>query len=132
MTLLSRDAVLGADDRKTEDVPVPEWNGTVRVRALSGTERDAYEAGIVQLRGDGSKVVNLKNLRGRLVSLSCVDEDGARIFTDEDAIALGDKSAAALERVFDVARRLSGLSEDDVKELAEGFESAPSAGSTSA
>ena len=130
--LLSREQIIRAADRKTEDVDVPEWGGTVRVRALSGVERDAYEAGIVQLRGDGSKVVNLKNLRGRLVSLSCVDEEGNRIFTDEDAIALGDKSASALERVFDVARRLSGLSEDDVEELAEGFGGAPSDGSTSA
>ena len=129
--LLSRESILGADDRKTEDVAVPEWGGTVRVRALSGTERDAYEAGIVQLRGDGTKTVNLKNLRGRLVALSCVDDEGNRLFTDEDAIALGDRSASALERVFDVARKLSGLSEDDVEELAEGFGSAPNDGSTS-
>lgn len=129
--LLSREQIIGADDRKTQDVEVPEWGGTVRVRALSGAERDSYEAGIVQLRADGTKQVNLKNLRGRLVSLSCVDEDGNRIFTDEDATALGDRSASALERVFDVARKLSGLSEDDVEELAEGFGGAPSGGSTS-
>ena len=131
MNLLSREQIIGADDRKTEDVPVPEWGGVVRVRALSGAERDAYEAGIVQLRGDGSKVVSLQNLRGRLVSLACVDEEGNRLFTDEDAIALGDKSASALERVFDVARNLAGLSENDVEELAEGVEPAPSDGSTS-
>lgn len=131
MALLSREAVLGAADRKTEDVAVPEWGGTVRVRALSGVERDAYEAGIVQLRADGSRSVNMRNLRGRLVSLSCIDEEGRRLFTDEDAIALGDKSASALERVFDAARKLSGLSEGDVEELAEGFDAAPSEGSTS-
>ena len=131
MSLLTKEAILAAEDRQTEDVAVPEWGGTVRVRSLSGAERDAYEAHIVQVRGDGSKRVNLKNLRGKLVSLSVVDEDGGRLFSDEDADALGDKSAAALERVFDVARRLSGLSEDDVTELAEGFGPAPSDGSTS-
>ena len=130
--LLSREHILSSDDRKTEDVAVPEWGGSVRVRALSGAERDAYEAGIVQLRADGSKAISLQNLRGRLVSLSVVDEEGKRLFSDEDAIALGDKSASALERVFDVARRLSGLTEDDVEELAEGFDDAPSGGSTSA
>lgn len=132
MSLLNRDAILQAEDRKTEDVAVPEWGGTVRVRSLSGAERDAYEAHIVQLKADGSRSLNVKNLRGKLVSLSCVDEDGARLFSDEDADALGDKSAAALERVFDVARKLSGLSDDDVEELAEGFDNAPSGGSTSA
>lgn len=129
--LLSREQIIGSDDRKTQDVAVPEWGGTVRVRALSGRERDAYEAGIVTLAGDGSKRVSLENIRARLVSLSVVDDAGNRIFTDEDIVALGGKSASALERVFDVARKLSGLGEDDVEELAEGFDDAPNDGSTS-
>ena len=37
--------------------------------------------------------------------------------SDADMEALGEKSAAALQRVFDVARRLSGMSESDVEEL---------------
>jgi len=49
-----------------------------------------------------------------------------------DVKALGEKSAAALERVFDVARKLSGLSEDDVEELAGDFDDAPNGDSTSA
>lgn len=130
--LLSREQILGAEDRKTEDVAVPEWGGTVRVRGLSGIERDAYELSMVQLGADGSRQTRLDNLRGRLVAMACIDDEGNRIFTDADAHALGEKSAAALERVFDVARRLSGLTEDDVEELAEGFGGAPSDGSTSA
>lgn len=130
--LLSREQILGAEDRKTEDVEVPEWGGTVRVRALSGTERDAYEAGIVQIRGDGSRKFTLQNARARLVSLALVDEAGNRMFTEADVAQLGEKSATALERVFDVARRLSGLAEGDVEGLVEGFGDAPSGGSTSA
>lgn len=129
--LLSREQILGAPDRKTEDVSVPEWGGTVRVRSLSGAERDAYEAGIVQLRGDGSRQFTLANARSRLVSLSVCGEDGERLFSDADIARLGEKSATALERVFDVARRLSGLSDEDIEELAEGFGDAPSEASTS-
>jgi hypothetical protein len=132
VSLLTKEQILGADDRRTEDVEVPEWGGTVRVRALSGRERDAYEAGIVQVRGDGSRNVTLENIRSRLVSLTAVDESGERIFSDGDVKALGEKSAAALERVFDVARKLSGLSEDDVEELAGDFDDAPNGDSTSA
>lgn len=131
MSVLSRDAILYAVDIKTEDVAVPEWGGTVRVKAMTGAERDAYESSVVQMRSDGTKAVNLENLRGRLVALTCVDENGERLFTDADAIALGSKSAAALERVFDVARKLSGLTDNDVEELAEGFGDAPNDGSTS-
>lgn len=129
---LSRDAILGADDRPTEVVHVPEWGGDVHVRGLSGAERDAYEAGIASPRPDGRQHMNLRNLRARLVVLAVVDPDsGDRLFRDDDAPALGDKSAAAVDRVFSVARRLSGLSEGDVEELAEGFGDAPSEDSTS-
>jgi hypothetical protein len=41
---LTRDAILQAPDLQGEDVAVPEWGGTVRVRGLSGAQRDAYEA----------------------------------------------------------------------------------------
>lgn len=128
---LSRDAILGADDRPTRVVEVPEWGGSVRVRGLTGAERDAYETGLMSPRPDGSVRANLSNVRGRLVVLACVDDDGNRLFRDDDAKALGEKSAQALDRVFDIARRLSGLSDDDVEELAEGFGSAPSEDSTS-
>lgn len=131
MSLLTKDAILAADDRRTEDVPVPEWGGSVRVRALSGKERDAYESAIVQVSGNGDRKVTMENIRARLVSLTVVGEDGERLFSDADISALGDKSAAALERVFDAARKLSGLTEDDVEELAEGFDSAPSEPATS-
>lgn len=130
--LLSREHILGADDRKTEDVQVPEWGGTVRVRALSGAERDAYEAGLVQLRADGTRRLTMQNARARLVSLSVCDEQGGRVFSDADVAELGDKSAAALERVFSVASRLSGLTDDDIEEMTETFADAPSGDSTSA
>lgn len=86
---------------------------------------------MVQVRHDGSSQVRLENIRARLVSLTVVDEDGRRLFSDDDVRALGAKSGAALERVWAVARKLSALSEEDVEELAEGFGEGPSEDSTS-
>ena len=48
MTYLSRDTILQREDIKTEDVEVPEWGGTVRVRGMSGVERDAFEASLIE------------------------------------------------------------------------------------
>ncbi len=108
MTHLNRDQILSAVDLKTEDVPVPEWGGTVIVRELTGTERDAYESSIVKT--NGTKVtVDSRNLRAKLVAMSCVDEDGALLFTSDDVVELGKKSAAALDRIVDVAKRLSRI-----------------------
>jgi hypothetical protein len=128
---LSKAAILGASDLPTQDVHVPEWGGDVRVRGLTGTERDAFEATIAQRKGKDVKM-NLQNVRARLVSLSTVDENGERLFSDADVVALGGKSAAALERVFTVAMRLSGLTPDDVKDLTENLDSGQSEDSTSA
>jgi hypothetical protein len=114
---LTRDAILKAQDLPTEVVEIPEWNGAVIVRGLTGAERDAFEQSIVETRGKNTRM-NLRNIRAKLVALTVVDEDGNRIFSDEDAEALGKKSAAALDRVFAVAQRLSGLRPEDVEELA--------------
>jgi len=43
---LNKEQILRADDLKTEEVDVPEWGGSVRVRVLTGTERDAFESSI--------------------------------------------------------------------------------------
>ena len=117
MALLSREAILQVQDLPTERVPVPEWCGEIIVRGLTGVERDQFEQSIVETRGKNTKV-NLRNIRAKLVVLCCVDEQGNRIFRDEDAEVLGRKSAVALNRVFEVAQRLSGLRPEDVEELA--------------
>lgn len=130
MKFLNRDDILGAQDLPTEDVHVPEWGGWVRVRGLTGAERDAFEAEIIQTRGRETHV-NLRNIRAKLVARTIVDEEGKRIFGDADIHALGEKSARALQRVFEVAQRLSGLTDQDVEELAKNSESALPDGSPS-
>lgn len=124
VVILSRDAILQADDLERELVPVPEWGGSIYVRALSGAERDAFETSLVKertirrgRRRETTREMDMKNLRARLCALTICDADGKRLFTDDDIADLGNKSAAALQRVFEVAQRLSGLTDDDVDEL---------------
>lgn len=130
MASLTRDQILQAQDIKTESVDVPEWGGNVYVKGMTGAERDAFEGSIVETRGKNTHV-NVRNLRAKLVAQSVCDENGEPLFTPKDVDALGKKSAAALQRVFDVASRLSGISSKDVEELAEGIEESPFEGSPS-
>lgn len=129
-TLLSRDAILGASDIQSEIVDVPEWGGSVRVQGMSGTDRDAFEASLLKGKGKNTSV-NYNNLRAKLLVRSIVDDSGERIFGEHDIAALGAKSAAALNRVYNVAQRLNGLSDEDVEELTDGLKDDPSADSTS-
>lgn len=128
---LTKDAILAADDAMYEDVDVPEWGGVVRVKSLNGAQRDAFEASIQKLGKDGSREFDQHDFRAKFVSRVCVDHNGDRIFTNMDVKALSEKSAAALQRVFDVGARLSGLTQGDIETL-EGNSDGPSDASTSA
>ncbi len=117
--LLDRAKIKAVNDVVVEDVDMPEWGGSVRVRGMSGTERDAFEAAsLLPARGKhGTREVNLRNIRARLVACCAIDEQGDRLFGDDDLTWLGEKSGAALDRLADVAKRLSGLTSKDVDDL---------------
>lgn len=131
LKLLGRDEILAAADTQVEDVPVPEWGGTVRIRGLSGSERDQYEAWIISGKGK-NRDVNLKQSRAKLVMMCAVDVDGKRLFDEADLIRLGAKSALAMQRVFDKAAALSGLDEDALEKIQDDLGNAPSDDSGSA
>ncbi|MDG9705542.1 hypothetical protein [Streptomyces sp. DH37] len=116
---LSAEDILGADDLKPQPVAVPEWGGTVLVRGMTGTERDRFEASVMDDKLSGvAREKLLENYRARLAAACMVDESGKRMFrSDAEARRLGEKSGIALDRVAEVASRLSGLSDDDMEEL---------------
>ena len=70
-------------------------------------------------------------MRAKLVAASVRKADDSRVFTDGQVEALGKKNAAALQRVFRVSQRLSGLAEDEVDELTAALGEDPSVGSGS-
>lgn len=111
---LTRDSILAADDLPRVTVEVPEWHGSVLVRSMSGEERDRWEASLID--ADGER--NMANVRARLVALTAIDEAGNRLFSDDDADALGKKSAAALDRLFGAAMKLNALNRQEVAALA--------------
>jgi hypothetical protein len=115
--MLSREDILNADDLPYEDVDVPEWGGTVRVRGLTASERDRWEA-MTYLDAKGN-VVTPQDIRAKLVAFCCIDGAGARLFSEDDIAALAGKSARAMNRVWAVASRLSAVMAADVETLAK-------------
>lgn len=111
--LLSRDHILSAPDLTTEDVEVPEWGGSVRVSAMSGSARDAFGESLVR---DANGNIDPSNYRSKLLSKCLVDADGNLLFTDADIVALGKKNAFAILRLFEVAERLNVISANGVED----------------
>jgi len=124
MGFLSRAQIFEAEDRQYDTVPCPEWGGDVRLRSITGAQRDAYEQSMVEQRGNDRKV-NVRNARAKLIVLCAVDEDGRQLFTSEDVRALGAKNARPLDRLFDACQALVGLSENDIEEMTENFGQTP-------
>lgn len=130
MALLTAAQIEAADDRKHEDVHVEEWGGEVRVIGLSGTDRDSYEASFVDAKGKPA-TQRLRNIRAKLLVKCLVNEDGIRLFADDQAKTLGAKNGAVVDRLFDVARRLSGIGQDAVAEGKDDSENEANGSSTS-
>lgn len=118
MGLLGREAIAAAVDAAYEEVEVPEWGGSVRVKSLNATERDAFEASLVSTEGKKNRA-NLVNIRAKLVAACLVDALGGRVYLDASAGAndLGQRNGAVIDRIFTVCQRLSGMSQKDVEDL---------------
>lgn len=99
MKALSRDDVLSAKDLRLEPVAVPEWGGSIFVRPMTAEQADKFQS-----NPDG-----LENLTSRMVAFCAVDENGGRLFVDEDVPALANKSASAMRRVVEAIGRVNAL-----------------------
>jgi hypothetical protein len=133
MALLSKQQIIDADDRPAEEVEVPEWGGSVLVRGLTGEDRDAYFAAQNVPLPNGRTMQDISNATARLCARAIVDPEkpDEAMFTAGELAVLGRKSAAALERVGQVAARLSGLTEEDMAALGKDSASTQNGSSTS-
>jgi hypothetical protein len=125
---LTRDQILTVPDIVTEEVNIPQWGGSVRVRSMQ--QRGRFEFTHMDRKGNNyAEAVTM--MRARLVALAVVDHEGKRLFSDADVDTLNQKNPAAIETIFKVAMRLSGFTREDVDELAKNSESVQSEGSSS-
>jgi hypothetical protein len=111
MDPLTREQIL-ASTLAFEDVEVPAWGRTVRIREMTLLDRSAFEIAVYNVPSRGIR------LRSELLVRVCTDPaTGERIFRDEDAERLAVTSAKAVQVLFLPALRLSGLTEEEADEL---------------
>ena len=112
--LLSKDQIFSAEDLPYRDIEVPEWHGTVRVKTMTGMEREAFEGSLWDRSGE-TPIYKPEHFRAKLLSKCIVDEKGERLFSDKDIEKLSGKSAKALDRLFDAAQEINGISREEQK-----------------
>jgi len=109
-------------DLKKEKVTCPEWGGDVFVRSLTGSEKEDFTASLFDYDDKGvptRKPDYLVNIKVGMLVRSICDENGERIFADEDAKELADKSNVVLSRLDKVCNRLNGVKAEVVEQQAK-------------
>lgn len=142
--MLTKEQILNADDLKREEMTIPEWPekdgtpGKIIAREATSLEREEYTESLFrpQILGVGSKKTSelkpeFRNSKARLVVKCVENENHERIFTDNDAEALGKKSAVVVFRIFEVIERLSGMGLKAEEVAEKNSDSAPSGSSPS-
>lgn len=145
--LATKDSILDVQDLKVEDLLVPEWatekypdGQWVRIRQIDGLEREHLQEQFIEwqtatpdsvIPSNGSqRKTSPARFQLSLCARCMVDAHGNRIFSDDEVELLGKKSPTALDRIFEVAARLSGFSKSAVEEAEGNSEGVPSGASS--
>lgn len=107
MQRATREAVL-ARRRTWELVPIPEWDMEFVVATLGWAERLEFERWSKTLSEDSDDWV------AGLLAFALVDDQGQRLFTNEDIKALMDQDAPVVTRLSRIARRLNWIGDAEV------------------
>ena len=112
-------SILAEDDLPVGQVETPEWknNPITYIRSLPELEFQTV-----------AELDDKDNPHSRFAAMVICDEDGNRLFTDDDAEALGGKSPVVLRRITSEAMKHNGLTEDEQEKTAKNYEKTTGSG----
>jgi hypothetical protein len=116
---ITRESLKALPPEKPEHLDVPEWEGDVFIRTMSAREQ-------MDLQN-----VSQNDMPIRVMLATLVDEQGSRIFTDEDFDLLAGQPFPVIMRVFRACASHNGFSTKELDEAIEGFVQAPDQETTS-
>jgi hypothetical protein len=103
-------------------VPVEQMEvsgiGLIKVYGLTQGQKDDFENAVVRISGR-KRQVNLANARAKLLIMTVRNNQGRPLFTEADMGKISEIPAIVTEPILDTARRLSGMSAEEMDELAK-------------
>lgn len=109
--------VTAADDLESEDIVVPQWGVTLRMKSMDTGHRGAYLERLIAAKDEGNDVA-MAQIQAELVVHGAFDpEDGSQAFDESDIPMLLTKHGGVVARLATVAQRLSGLDRDAEERL---------------
>lgn len=119
--MLTKESLFARGLRR-QNVYLPEHgpHAYLIVQELTGEQRDEYDASLWEQRKSSKFRLNLEHATAKLVVLSVINEDGTRMFGDDEVRTLSRKvGAATLKKLAEAAKELSGITDDEIDELTE-------------
>jgi len=109
--MLNKDLILKKADLKTEVINIPEWEGDITIRELSGASLEKWQSKAQKPNADSAVTL------GEMIAISVVNQDGSPMFKMSDLGDLLGKSHRPLMRIYNAAIKLNRLANEDVGEL---------------
>jgi hypothetical protein len=109
MNSLNAEQILESDDCALERVHVPEWNGDVYIRTMSGEQLDTW------IRSSDGKNTGDAGVKASFLVGTLCDQLGAPLFEISQLEALNRKSGSAITRLYLKARKLNPISDEDLE-----------------
>lgn len=127
-----RERILAAKGLHTETMEIPEWGETITIRSLTVAQREAIDTLVSEAKKSGQPI----SVFALIVGFSILDEDGRRVFSNEDIRLFDDHNSGPFERIWDWHAKHSGIGgkalETAVKNSGSGQNGATSSVSPSA
>ena len=107
--MLNREQLLSKKKFTVKPVSLPDSEEVVYVRVMSGTERDRWEECQVERK--------FTNFRSRFVVATLCNAEGTRLCTEADVDAVGELPMDVLDPIFEEARSINKLGDEDIKAI---------------
>lgn len=105
---LNKNDILAASDIEVAEIEIPQWGGTIHVKGMNGRQRGIFETSAVRFVRE-NKADAMSGMREQIAAWCICDENGKRLFSDDDAAKLGEKSGEALDLILEKVLQLSKI-----------------------
>ena len=112
--------ILSLQDRKTTlPLFVKAWGREVLLRDPSAADRDEWEVFATNNRGQYAM------WRAKVAQILLCDASGKRLFTEKQLAEIGEKSAAAVNEIWEVGVKLFSVTDQEIEELEKNSDASP-------
>lgn len=115
MKIATREQLIGLCKRRYVEVEIPELEATVRIQSLSEKEKSDYETRLISKNGRGILKDRLADATRRLIALCVVDQNGSRLFSNNDLSVIAEMDSFVSSRIYEACQEHCGFNKQDIE-----------------